>query len=154
MAEKTEDLNLPLAVVSRIIKNALPDGVNISKEARIAVARAASVFVLYATTSANGYAIKAKRKTLAATDIMQALADMEFEELVEPLQQFLDAKKQDARLKKQKTSRDENGVYEVHDSIVDDEIVEGNGDSVGDPAIEPNVENDHDNDEPFVDDAC
>lgn len=80
MAERPEDLNLPNAVITRIIKEAvscsgwrmgrgrtcgqvnrirvcssplpsqLPDGVNISKEARSAISRAASVFVLYATS--------------------------------------------------------------------------------------------------------
>lgn len=94
MAERPEDLNLPNAVITRIIKEAvstgsfplpgrgrwvgfragpkrfprrapllaapfsrpaslptqLPDGVNVSKEARSAISRAASVFVLYATS--------------------------------------------------------------------------------------------------------
>lgn len=35
MVEKIQDLNLPTAVVTRLIKDALPDGTNISKEARI-----------------------------------------------------------------------------------------------------------------------
>ena len=41
MAESPEDLNLPNAVITRIIKEAFPDGVNISKEARSAISRAA-----------------------------------------------------------------------------------------------------------------
>ncbi|KAL3174193.1 hypothetical protein MRX96_041351 [Rhipicephalus microplus] len=57
MVERPEDINLPLSVVTRIVKDALPDGVNVSKEARAALAKAASVFVLYATSSA-----KEKRK--------------------------------------------------------------------------------------------
>ena len=62
MAERPEDLNLPNAVITRIIKEALPDGVNISKEARSAVSRAASVFVLYATSCANNFAMEGKRE--------------------------------------------------------------------------------------------
>ena len=50
MAERPEDLNLPNAVVTRIIKEALPSGVNIGKDARLAISKAASVFVLYATS--------------------------------------------------------------------------------------------------------
>lgn len=66
MAERPEDLSLPASVVARIIKDAvsiiaslllsshpaclqLPDGVNVSKEARTAIGKAASVFILYAT---------------------------------------------------------------------------------------------------------
>lgn len=44
MVEKIADLNLPNSVVTRIIKEALPDGINIGKEARIAIAKAASIF--------------------------------------------------------------------------------------------------------------
>ena len=36
MAERPEDLNLPNAVVSRIIKEALPPNVKVSKEAQAA----------------------------------------------------------------------------------------------------------------------
>lgn len=50
MAERPEDLNLPNAVVTRIIKEALPTGVNVGKDARLAISKAASVFVLYATS--------------------------------------------------------------------------------------------------------
>lgn len=44
MVEKIADLNLPNSVVTRLIKDALPDGVNVGKEARIAIAKAASIF--------------------------------------------------------------------------------------------------------------
>lgn len=50
MAERPEDLNLPNAVVTRIIKEVLPAGVNVGKDARLAISKAASVFVLYATS--------------------------------------------------------------------------------------------------------
>ena len=58
MAERPEDLNLPAAVVARLMKDALPEGCNVSKEARQAVCRAASVFVLYLTSQSvlcDGY---------------------------------------------------------------------------------------------------
>ncbi|WAR31386.1 DPOE3-like protein [Mya arenaria] len=42
MAERPEDLNLPNAVITRIIKDAIPDGVNVSKEARLAISKAAT----------------------------------------------------------------------------------------------------------------
>lgn len=44
MVDKIQDLNLPATVVSRLIKEALPDGINIGKEARAAIAKAASIF--------------------------------------------------------------------------------------------------------------
>ncbi|XP_015753227.1 PREDICTED: DNA polymerase epsilon subunit 3-like [Acropora digitifera] len=89
MAEKPEDLNLPNAVVSRLAKDALPENVNISKEARTAIGKAASVFVLYATSCANNFAQKQKRKTLTAADVFDALDEMEFEQFVQPLKESL-----------------------------------------------------------------
>lgn len=44
MVDKIQDLNLPNTVVTRLIKEALPDGINIGKEARAAISRAAAIF--------------------------------------------------------------------------------------------------------------
>ncbi|KAB0388761.1 hypothetical protein E2I00_000815 [Balaenoptera physalus] len=92
MAERPEDLNLPNAVITRIMKEALPDGVSISKEARSAISRAASVFVLYATSCANNFTMKGKCKTLNASDVLSAMEEMEFQRsltcLLELLQQI------------------------------------------------------------------
>ncbi|XP_033732533.1 DNA polymerase epsilon subunit 3-like [Pecten maximus] len=104
MAERPEDLNLPNAVVTRIIKDAIPDGVNVSKEARLAISKAASVFVLYATSCSNNFALKGKRKTITAQDVMSAMDDMEFEHFVEPLQQCLDSYRQGQKNKKEAAS--------------------------------------------------
>lgn len=90
MAERPEDLNLPLSVVSRLVKEALPSGVNLSKEARVALARSASVFVLYLTSSANMLASKDKRSTIRGQDVMKALDETDFSHFEEPLQKALD----------------------------------------------------------------
>jgi len=76
MAERPEDLNLPASVVTKIIKEALPPNVKVSKEANAAVAKAASVFVLYATSCANNVAVKSNRKTLLGSDVITAMKDM------------------------------------------------------------------------------
>jgi len=100
MAERPEDLNLPNAVVTRIIKDAIPDGVAVSKEARLAISKAASVFVLYATSCSNNFALKNKRKTINAQDVLSAMEDMEFEQFIEPLQQCQEAFRQEKSEKK------------------------------------------------------
>ncbi|XP_036383671.1 DNA polymerase epsilon subunit 3-like [Megalops cyprinoides] len=101
MAERPEDLNLPNAVITRIIKEALPEGVNVSKEARRAISQAASVFVLYATSCANNFAMKAKRKTLNAGDVLAAMEEMEFERFLQPLREALEAYKKGQKGKKE-----------------------------------------------------
>lgn len=78
MAEKLEDLNLPAAVVTRIIKEALPEGCNVAKEAKLALSRAASVFVLYLTSHANKISIGNGKKIITNEDVMEAIQDTEF----------------------------------------------------------------------------
>lgn len=121
MAEKPEDLNLPNSVIARIIKEALPDGVIISKESRAAISKAASVFVLYCTSCANNFALQQKRKTLKDTDVLQALEEMEFEQFVPQLQEFLESFKMEqkskrAALEKRRKARENVGNTEKSDA--------------------------------------
>ncbi|KAJ8919791.1 hypothetical protein NQ315_006320 [Exocentrus adspersus] len=129
MAEKLEDLNLPNASVQKIIKEALPDNVNIGKDARSALSRAASVFVLYITSQASNEAQKADRKTLTGQDIIKALEELEFENFIEPLQEVLKEFK-NSKTKKSKGSKttkpneEENGIEEGEEEIEAEETME------------------------------
>ncbi|XP_012287304.1 DNA polymerase epsilon subunit 3 [Orussus abietinus] len=114
MAEKMEDLNLPNAVVTRIIKEALPSGVTVGKEARAAVTKAAFIFILYLTSSANSVAKKANRKTISSADVIQAMEDIDFDQFIEPLQEALEnfkktqKEKKDATTKRKQQKKDED----------------------------------------------
>ncbi|KAG7476797.1 hypothetical protein MATL_G00086750 [Megalops atlanticus] len=132
MAERPEDLNLPNAVITRIIKEALPEGVNVSKEARKAISQAASVFVLYATSCANNFAMKAKRKTLNAGDVLAAMEEMEFERFLQPLREALEAYKkgqkgkreasEQKRKDKEKTDTEENDKSREEEEEEEEEV--------------------------------
>ncbi|CAG9573017.1 unnamed protein product [Danaus chrysippus] len=113
MAEKLEDLNLPLTVVTRIVKEALPDGVAISKEARTGLAKAASVFVLYVTSAATNIVKNNKRKALTGQDVLEAMADIEFDRFVEPLKDALEQYKQVAFAKKQASGKKKDETEDV-----------------------------------------
>lgn len=89
MAEKPEDLNLPTSIVSKIIKDCLPSTCKVSKEASAAIAKAASVFILYTTSSSNAVASKSNRKTISGQDVITAMGDMEFDKFVRPLENSL-----------------------------------------------------------------
>lgn len=89
MVERVEDMQLPNAVVQRIIKEALPDGINVAKDARSEISKAASIFVLYLTSSARQ---KTQKKTLAPGDVLSALEGMEMEHFVEPLKRAMEGK--------------------------------------------------------------
>ncbi|KAH0812131.1 hypothetical protein MTP99_013418 [Tenebrio molitor] len=122
MAEKLEDLNLPNLTVQKIIKDALPDNVNVGKDARSALSRAASIFVLYITSQATKEAQKVNRKTLLGLDIIKALEELEFDEFVEPLQimlkEFKEAKQKKIKAKK---SEDVEMTEEVEEEAVEEE---------------------------------
>ncbi|XP_046997702.1 DNA polymerase epsilon subunit 3 [Schistocerca americana] len=105
MAEKIEDLNLPNAVVARIVKDCLPGGINVSKESRTAIAKAASVFVLYITSAANMIAMKNNKKTISGSDVINAMHDTEFVDFIEPLEEALENFKKFQKEKKDATAK-------------------------------------------------
>lgn len=88
MVERVEDMQLPNAIVQRIIKEALPEGINVAKDARSEIAKAASIFVLYLTSTARQ--AKNQKKTLTPADILQALETMEMENFIEPLKKAME----------------------------------------------------------------
>ena len=96
---------LPKAVVKRIIKEKLsttgPNGerkdVTLQKDALLAVSESAKVFLNYLTTTANDICKEKKRQTISADDVLQALQDLEFPEMVEPLKEALEGKQTNRR---------------------------------------------------------
>ncbi|GCB70378.1 hypothetical protein scyTo_0008561 [Scyliorhinus torazame] len=123
VAERPEDLNLPNAVITRIIKEVLPDGVNVSKEAHSTISRATRVFILYATSCANNFAMKSERKTLSASDVLAAMDVMEFDRFITPQEDALEANKREQKGKKivSEQKKDKKPESEEHDKSKEDE---------------------------------
>lgn len=111
MVERVQDLNLPNAVIGRLIKDALPEGISASKEFRTAVGRAASVFVIYLSSAATEEAKKASLKTISPNHVFAALEDVEFESFIEPLKEALEVYRKTVKDKKDKlpTKKKESG---------------------------------------------
>lgn len=122
MVEKIQDLNLPTAVVTRLIKDALPDGINIAKEARIAISKAASVFIIYLSSAAINEAKKLNHKTMTPQNIFDALEEIEFESFIEPLKELLEVHRKNVKDKKSSKQANEKKEDESKD---DDDEVEG-----------------------------
>ncbi|KAI5701093.1 hypothetical protein M8J75_005984 [Diaphorina citri] len=78
MAESLDDLNLPSAIIQRLIKEALPKDaegkINVSKDVRLAAGKAASLFILHLTTEALSIANEKNRKTLSGVDVIEELS--------------------------------------------------------------------------------
>lgn len=102
MVERIQDLNLPNAVIGRLIKDALPEGISVSKEFRTAVGRAASVFVIYLSSAATEEAKKRGLKTISPQHVFAALEDVEFESFIGPLKDALEVYRKSVKDKKDK----------------------------------------------------
>ena len=84
------DFNLPGASVNRVLKEALPEGVQVAKDAKFGMNRAAATFVMYITTIAEEIAKetqgKAKKPVIKDEHILQALEEMDFNGISKDLQ--------------------------------------------------------------------
>jgi DNA polymerase epsilon subunit 3 len=110
---ESQDADLPKALLKRLIKAKLQDvdkakggdgkrDFQVNKDALLAFGEAAKLFIHYLTAAANDNCKDAKRQTISADDILTALNELEFGELVEPLKQSLEAFKAENREKNKK----------------------------------------------------
>jgi DNA polymerase epsilon subunit 3 len=80
--ENIADKLLPMGNVAKVLKQALPEGVSLSKDVKKVMQQAGSVFVMYITTIANEIANekqgKRKKPVISTEHILQALDEMEF----------------------------------------------------------------------------
>lgn len=115
MVERIQDLNLPISNVSRIIRDALPANQTMDRETRIAIARATSVFIMYLASSAAANAEKANHKTFSASDVFEAIDEMEFDSFLAPMKAALSAYRQG--LKDKKDKRQSGDKSKANDSL-------------------------------------
>uniref|UniRef100_A0A915A7M8 DNA polymerase epsilon subunit 3 n=1 Tax=Parascaris univalens TaxID=6257 RepID=A0A915A7M8_PARUN len=116
--DAAEELRLPQTVVSRLVKDALPPGVIVSKEARTAISRAAAVFILHASTYAQDCAVSNKRKTVTAADVLSAMRVLECDDLIEPIKEAVEVWKSNKQqklddAKKRKAEREKQQTVEI-----------------------------------------
>lgn len=101
MVERIQDLNLPNSNITKIIKDSLPADVNMDKEARIAIARATSVFIMYLSSNAAAAAHKHNHKTFSAQDVLNAVNEMEFANFMGPMKASLQVHQKSMKDKKE-----------------------------------------------------
>ncbi|KAK6926571.1 Transcription factor CBF/NF-Y/archaeal histone domain [Dillenia turbinata] len=82
---------LPKAVVRRVVKDKLSEcssiegDIAIHKDALLAFAESARIFIHYLSATANDICKESKRQTISADDVFKALEEIEFPEFVAPL---------------------------------------------------------------------
>nr|ALX18674.1 nuclear factor-Y subunit B [Schmidtea mediterranea] len=86
---KDQDRFLPICNVSKIMKKDLPFSAKIAKDAKQCVQECASEFISFVSSEAAEICQNDKRKTINGEDILQAFANLGFDNYVETLQNFL-----------------------------------------------------------------
>ncbi|KAJ8612441.1 hypothetical protein CTAYLR_006572 [Chrysophaeum taylorii] len=150
------DWEPPAACINRIVKAALPEQVQVTKEAKSAFAKSAGIFILYLTTCANDFCKDKKRQTVSAADVMQAITELEFDEFKAQLQAFLASFRANEGSKR-KASSSSKGKESAAPKAVDAAPAPNNeGDEEGAPPDDDAAavveQDDEEDDEPVVDD--
>jgi histone H3/H4 len=84
----SSDLSLPRALIKRAVVGKA-DGFNVGKESLSAFSETAKVFVSLLGSTATDIARESKRQTINAEDVVKALDELEFVEIVPELREFL-----------------------------------------------------------------
>ncbi|KAI8068275.1 histone-fold-containing protein, partial [Gongronella butleri] len=84
-----EDYELPKANVTRILKQSLPAGTNLQRNAKLAVSKAGTVFISYISALANDVAKNQNHKTITSADVIKALEIAELDALLPTLKDRL-----------------------------------------------------------------
>ncbi|THH31279.1 hypothetical protein EUX98_g2914 [Antrodiella citrinella] len=86
-----ETYELPKSLVTRIARSAFPDNVKLQKEAMLALLKGSTVFVNYIAATAHDVAASKQHKSVSASDVLKALELTQFGDMVDKLQDELQA---------------------------------------------------------------
>ncbi|KAJ3134485.1 hypothetical protein HDU90_005100 [Geranomyces variabilis] len=108
-----ENLDLPRSIIGRVIKNALPEGAQIQKDAKAAMIKGCtgeyvkidSIFINYLTATALDVTKQGDRKSINANDIFRALSIIEFDQFLPTIKVAVAEFQQKAKEKRQEYKR-------------------------------------------------
>ncbi|KAG0315096.1 hypothetical protein BGZ97_008598 [Linnemannia gamsii] len=91
MSTSIEDNELPKAILTRIMKQALPENTNIQANAKLAMTKSTTLFINYLTSAANEEAANAGHKIVSGAHVLKALEAVDLEEMLPRLTEELQA---------------------------------------------------------------
>merc|ERR1712100_256309 len=104
----SEDLELPKAVVARIIKASVPEGTTLGKDAKDSIAATAKIFIHHIATLANETCHENKRKNIRESDVQAAITEMGLEDMWEDMAASVEAWKDKQQAKKATRAQDDD----------------------------------------------
>lgn len=117
---------LPRTIVRRVVKGKLADltkdmaekkEISVHKEAVIAFAESAKVFIHYLSATANDVCKESKRQTISAEDVLKAIEEIDFPEFLEPLKAALEEFRKDNAIKKSEAKEKGQGKKRKPDAV-------------------------------------
>ncbi|KAG0253471.1 hypothetical protein BG011_006349 [Mortierella polycephala] len=91
MSTSIEDNELPKAILTRIMKQVLPDNTNIQGNAKLAMTKSTTLFINYLASAANDVAADAGHKIISGAHVLKALESLDLEDMVPRLTEELKA---------------------------------------------------------------
>ena len=106
------DRYLPVANISRIIKNNLPSEIKLSKDAKEAFQECVSEFISFITSEASERCNNDRRKTVNGDDILNSMASLGFDRYVPILKLYLEKYRESQKLVPNEGSKEEKNDEE------------------------------------------
>lgn len=141
------DTDLPKTLIKRIVKRHLSQidkgdnkrDTQINKDALLAFSESAKVFINYITATANDICKESKRQTISVDDILRALEDTDFVDLIAPLKQSIEVFKKGTKEKNQKKAEAKKRKAEQQEQQQQQEP--GNYDAMDDSGQQADLDN-------------
>ncbi|KAH7104476.1 histone-fold-containing protein [Auriculariales sp. MPI-PUGE-AT-0066] len=86
-----DNYELPKAIVARIAKSAIPENARMQTTLITALLRGSTVFINYLGAAAQDAAIQRSAKTIAAADVLKAVENIDFNDMLPSLESELEA---------------------------------------------------------------
>ncbi|GAM27702.1 hypothetical protein SAMD00019534_108780 [Acytostelium subglobosum LB1] len=106
--EKEDNLTLPKATVSKLIKEVLPKDVKCSVETRDLILECCVEFIHLISSESNDICNKEGKKTIAAEHVIKALNELGFSEYTQKVSEVYDKHKEEASTKPSKARKFES----------------------------------------------
>lgn len=146
-----KEFEVPLVAINKILKAALPDGANCTKDAKSAFSKAAGIFILYITACANELAKTGKRSTINSQDVMTALTELGYASFIPHLESTLEKMRMESIARKSHKQKPKKGSSDTQQQQQQQDEEEEDGAGGGeDAAAGAAGEEEETTDEPVV----
>lgn len=97
VTEGLDNFELPKSLVTSIARSALPDNAKLPKDSILALVKGSTVFINHLAGTAYDVAMSKQHKSISAADVIRALEILELGDMIETIQEDLQAFREEQR---------------------------------------------------------